>query len=151
MAKSKILKEIVNNEITIEVALKRLYVIANDLDDADLITWVEKELYGYDDADAVPDYRNIGGGTILYSGIKGTMMCNMKLQNCPLPFQVIPKALQEMLMDNFRRESIATKKKKQIRQERLLIIYQTLFLILMLGWQSFNYIELIRKMFLGRL
>lgn len=112
MAKSKILKEIVNNEITIEVALKRLYVIANDLDDADLITWVEKELYGYDDADAVPDYRNIGGGTILYSGIKGTMMCNMKLQNCPLPFQVIPKALQEMLMDNFRRESIATIEKE---------------------------------------
>lgn len=112
MAKSKILKEIVNNEISIEVALKRLYVIANDLEDSDLITWVEKELYGYDDKDDVPDYRNIGCGNILYSGIKGTMICNMKIQNCPLPFQAIPKKVQEIIIDNFRRESIATIEKE---------------------------------------
>lgn len=112
MAKSKILKEIVNNEISIEVALKRLYVIANDLEDSDLITWVEKELYGYDDKDAVPDYRNIGCGTILYSGIKGTMMCNMQINDCPFPFQAVPKTFQKMLIDNFRRESIATIEKE---------------------------------------
>ena len=31
MAKSKILKELANNEITIDIALKRLLLICNDL------------------------------------------------------------------------------------------------------------------------
>lgn len=108
MAKSKILQQIANKEITVEVAFRRLYIIANDLQDDDLITWIDKELYGYSPDDAVPEYRNIGCGAIVYSGIKGTMMCNMQIKNAPFPFQYIPKQFQSMLVNNYRRDSIAT-------------------------------------------
>lgn len=51
MAKSKILKEVANNEISVEIALRRLYIIASDLEDDALITWIDKELNGYSEED----------------------------------------------------------------------------------------------------
>lgn len=53
MAKSKILKEVANNEISVEIALRRLYIIASDLEDDALITWIDKELNGYSEEEKV--------------------------------------------------------------------------------------------------
>ena len=46
MAKSKILKELANNEVPLDVALKRLLIICDDLDYKELFSWAEKELNG---------------------------------------------------------------------------------------------------------
>ena len=71
MAKSKIIRELVNEEISLDSALTRLIVIANDIGNEDLVKWAEQELTGYPDADELPDYRKGNGGLIVYTGING--------------------------------------------------------------------------------
>lgn len=117
MAKSEILKEVANNEISVEIALRRLYIIASDLEDNALITWIDKELNGYSEEDIVPEYRNIGAGSICYSGIKGSMMSHIKISNSPLPFQCIPKEFQEMTQNHYRRDTIASIEQESKQKE----------------------------------
>jgi len=81
MAKSKIIKELVNEEISIEKALKRILLLANDIENEDLKLWVEKELNGYDNGDDIPDYRILGSLSLIYSGING----GFQVKNSPLP------------------------------------------------------------------
>lgn len=47
MAESKIIKEIANKEISLEVAFNRLLIIASDVGNQDLIDWATNELNGY--------------------------------------------------------------------------------------------------------
>ena len=47
MAKSKIIKELANKEVALEVAFNRLLIIASDLNNDDLINWATNELNGY--------------------------------------------------------------------------------------------------------
>lgn len=47
MSKSLIIKDLVNNNISIELVLSRLYIIACDLSNTELKDWSEKELIGY--------------------------------------------------------------------------------------------------------
>ena len=47
MAKSKIIKELANKEISLEVAFNRLLIIASDIGNTDLIDWATNELNGY--------------------------------------------------------------------------------------------------------
>lgn len=108
MPKSKIIMELADCSISAEKALKRLYVIASDLEDNDLLSWIEKELNGYSIDEQVPDYRDIGPGLLKYSGIAGTMTTNIKYNNNPLPFQAIPKRFQDEIMHFYCRETIAT-------------------------------------------
>lgn len=81
MAKSKIIKELVNEEITIEKALKRILLLANDIDNDDLKMWVEKELNGYESGDDIPEYRVVGSLNLIYSGING----GFQVTRSPLP------------------------------------------------------------------
>lgn len=46
MAKSKIIKELANKEISIEVELNRLLIIASDIDNKELIQWAKNESNG---------------------------------------------------------------------------------------------------------
>lgn len=39
MAKSKIIKELANKEVSLEVAFNRLLIIASDLNNDDLVNW----------------------------------------------------------------------------------------------------------------
>ncbi len=107
MAKSKILKELANNEITIDIALKRLLLICNDLNYTEVFTWAEKELNGYSSEEPVPEYRNLGIGKIRYSGLKGTMSSCLKLSNQPMPVQWIPKEFMDLICNNYERCTIA--------------------------------------------
>ncbi len=47
MAKSRIIKELANNEISLEVAFNRLLIIASDIENEELINWATNELNGY--------------------------------------------------------------------------------------------------------
>lgn len=71
MAKSKIIKELVNEEISLSVALKRIIVLANDIGYVELKQWAEKELNGYNNDDEVPQYRHISSTSFTYDGIVG--------------------------------------------------------------------------------
>lgn len=107
MAKSKILKELANNEITIDIALKRLLLICNDLNYEEVFSWAEKELNGYAAEEPIPEYRNLGVGKIVYSGLKGSMSSCLKLSNQPLPIQWIPDKYMDLICNNYERCTIA--------------------------------------------
>lgn len=92
MAKSKIIKELANNQISMEVALQRLMIIASDLGNEELLTWTETELQGYSPSDTLPEYRNIRSTYFVYSGING----GFKVTDCPFTFTNI---LKEKLSD----------------------------------------------------
>ena len=59
MAKSKLIKDIVSEQISLTQALDRLIVIAMEIDDSNLLTWAKKEKNGYSKEDDIPEYRNI--------------------------------------------------------------------------------------------
>lgn len=92
MAKSKIIKDLANNQISIEVALQRLMIIASDLDNEELLAWAKAELQGYSQPDTLPEYRNIHSIYFVYSGINGSF----KVNNCPFTFVSI---LEEKVPD----------------------------------------------------
>jgi hypothetical protein len=81
MAKSKVIKELANNEISLEVALNRLLIIASDIENDELAQWAENELNGYSDTSELPSYRIIKNSRFIYSGING----RFKVENAPLP------------------------------------------------------------------
>ncbi len=92
MAKSTIIKELANNQISMEVALQRLMIIASDLENEELSAWAEAELHGYSQSDTLPEYRNIRSIYFIYSGINGSF----KVTNCPFTFTSV---LEEKLSD----------------------------------------------------
>ena len=71
MAKSKIIKLLANNEISMETALNRLLIIASDLDNDDLADWAAAELHGYNKDMDLPVYRKKKCLHFTYSGING--------------------------------------------------------------------------------
>lgn len=83
MAKSKIIKELASNEISLEVALNRLLIIASDIKNDELAQWVENELNGYSDSAELPEYRVIDNTHFVYSGINGQF--KMENESLPLP------------------------------------------------------------------
>lgn len=97
MEKSKILKELVNNEVSLEIALSRLMIIANDIEDNEVSKWAEDELNGYKKGN-IPPYRILGAGNIYYSGING----RYNITHASLPIDIfsndIRKALEESPM-----------------------------------------------------
>lgn len=56
MAKSKLIKKLVSNEISIIEALDRLLLIAIELNDVDTVEWIKNEKNGYY-GNEIPDYR----------------------------------------------------------------------------------------------
>lgn len=80
MAKSKVIKELASNEISLEVALNRLLIIASDIENDELAQWAENELNGYSDGAKLPAYRIVDNTRFVYSGING----QFKVENAPL-------------------------------------------------------------------
>lgn len=72
MAKSKIIKDLVNNEVSLTVVLSRLYVLASDLENQDILDWANKEHTGYNNDDELPDYRILRSSDFVYTGINGS-------------------------------------------------------------------------------
>ena len=82
-------------------------IICDDLDYKELFSWAEKELNGYFGEESVPEYRNIGMGQILYSGLKGSMVSHLKLTNQPFPIQWMPSKFMDYVCNNYERSTIA--------------------------------------------
>ena len=104
MAKSKIIKELANKEVSLEVAFNRLLIIASDLNNDDLINWATNELNGYSKDSKIPKYREGKMGHIVYSGINGRMQVN----NQPLPLSIFDKELLDYIKVNYFDQDIAT-------------------------------------------
>lgn len=86
MAKSKIIKELANNSISLDIALSRLFIIASDIGNDELQRWAECELHGYGE-NKLPEYRYAKNTFFKYSGING----GYKVTDAPLPLLEIMK------------------------------------------------------------
>ncbi len=104
MAKSKILKELANNQVSIEVALSRLLIIATDIGNTELFEWANNELNGYESFDALPGYRKINAPFIRYTGINGSF----KVTNQPMPLTWFTQKTRDSLNPVGIFESLAT-------------------------------------------
>ena len=74
MARSQLLKDIVNGKESIESILLRLKVILSDLDNEPIMNWINGELQGYKEVDEVPSYRILKGRPV------GTYVVNFQFQ-----------------------------------------------------------------------
>jgi len=81
MPKSQIIKDIVEDNVSLEKSLTRLYVIVKDVNNKQLAQWIENELNGYKETDDVPEYRRANCSLLQYSGINGSF----QVTNVPLP------------------------------------------------------------------
>lgn len=61
MAKSKIIKDIVNNNVNIVTTLKRLSVLVYGLNNSEILNWINCEISGYPENEYFPSYRKIRG------------------------------------------------------------------------------------------
>ena len=59
MAKSQIIKDLINKKAELTQALERVLVIAMEINDADTVKWVKQEKNGYGENDVVPSYRRV--------------------------------------------------------------------------------------------
>lgn len=85
MAKSNIIKQLANDEISIEVALNRLLIIASDIGNERLAEWAENELNGYTKEEIIPKYRKLRITDFIYTGING----NYQVTDAPLTLRNI--------------------------------------------------------------
>ncbi len=92
MAKSKIIRDLANGTVDTATALKRAKVLFSDLNNDELLKWVNYELIGYPDDATLPDYRVIQGNLIGTYTI-GTMHNYLKYTNASVPLGKMPQDL----------------------------------------------------------
>ena len=66
MKKSKIIIELIKDEINVVQAMDILYLLLQDMNDNKIKRWLDNEINGYKNENDVPDYR------ILESNVRGT-------------------------------------------------------------------------------
>lgn len=84
MSKSQIIKDLANGVVDIQTALKRTKVLLQELENEELLQWINCEIEGYPDDVDVPDYREISG-QLYGSYFKGSMASHMTYTHVPLP------------------------------------------------------------------
>ena len=104
MAKSTVIKQLANDEIGLETALRRLMIISSDIGNDELYSWSVKELNGYNKEDDVPKYRIIKSANIKYSGVNGSYI----ITNQPLPLTYFPEKDWNDIMINKFRQGVGT-------------------------------------------
>ena len=93
MVKSQIIKDLAQDRITIESALRRLLVISYELDNSELQKWIENELNGYTNNSIIPDYRKNVTYMIMYSGYNASTLIRQQ----PLSESYFDKELQDII------------------------------------------------------
>lgn len=101
MPKSKIIKDIVNGTADIETTLNRMYLLAGDIKDEEIMKWAENELQGYSQDDDIPEYRKIKSLVFRFSGISGSYQVkNIALQPELLGTNLIDKVTKIEVRDS---------------------------------------------------
>lgn len=96
MVKSQLIKDLVQDNISLENALFRLKVITNSMGNVDLQTWINNEINGYKNDDKIPSYRQHPSYIIRYSGMNAN-------------FQVKQNLLSEFIFDEHVRKIIESR------------------------------------------
>lgn len=117
MAKSKIIKELANGTIDTQTALKRAKVLLQELDNDDVLRWINYEIEGYATDLDVPEYRKIGG-QLYGSYFKGSMMSHMKYTHVPLPLGKMPTESKQALLVTDITQGIETLKRMVTESEQ---------------------------------
>lgn len=89
MAKSRIIKELANGEVSTHVALKRAKILLQEFSNDTLLKWVEQELTGYTDAESMPDYR-ITQGSLRGTYIRHLPHTQMTYKHVSIPVGKMP-------------------------------------------------------------
>ncbi len=97
MAKSKIIKELANGSIDTQTALKRTKVLLQELDNDDVLRWINCEIEGYSSGSEVPEYRKISG-QLYGSYFKGSMAAHMTYTHVPLPLRKMPDEAKQAIL-----------------------------------------------------
>ena len=95
MPKSKIIKDVVNDTVPLDISLTRLMILAKDVHNSKLASWAEKELTGYAEDDEIPAYRKVRCPKFRYSGING----NFQVTHSPLPLSFIGEDFLERIVE----------------------------------------------------
>ncbi len=110
MAKSQIIKDLANNTVDIQTALKRVKVLLQEFDDEKLLEWVNYEIEGYPfNDDKVPEYRRILGQPYC-SYFKGSMMNHIIYTNVPLSLGDMPEENKQEFYYMYMTQGIETLK-----------------------------------------
>lgn len=97
MAKSQIIKDLANGKVDTQTALKRTKVLLQDLENDDLLDWVNYEIEGYPDDVEIPDYRVIGG-QLYGTYFKGSLANHIIYNHVPLPLGNLPDEIKEDIL-----------------------------------------------------
>lgn len=97
MAKSKIIKDLANSTVDTLTALKRTKVLLSELQDDELLLWVNNEIAGYSDDAPLPSYRQCSG-MLKGSYFKGSLVAHITYDNVSLPLGKMPKDIKELLL-----------------------------------------------------
>lgn len=97
MAKSQIIKDLANGMVDTHTALKRTKVLLQELENEDLLQWINYEIEGYPDGVNVPNYREISG-QLYGSYLKGSLASHMKYTHVPLPLGKMPTDMKNNLL-----------------------------------------------------
>ncbi len=93
MPKSQIIKDIVEDSVSLEKSLTRLLVLAKDVRNSKLVQWAEKELKGYKEDADIPNYRRTESKELQYSGINN----RFQVTSIPLPIGWISKDIMDQI------------------------------------------------------
>lgn len=86
MKRSKIIIELIKDEINVVQAMDILNLLLQDIKDKKINKWLDKEINGYDDADDIPDYR-IVEADVNGTFIVGSLYNGLKCTNQPIPIK----------------------------------------------------------------
>jgi len=100
---SDILNDLVNDQISLSVALNKTKVLATRIDNQALLNWVNSELKGYPNFDSVPDYRSTQG-TVIGDFTNG----RQHVTNYPLPLPELGDDMDEKIRQFRTVDSVTT-------------------------------------------
>ncbi|WP_338546360.1 hypothetical protein V1225_10435 [Emergencia sp. JLR.KK010] len=110
MAKSKIIKDLANGSVDTITALKRTKVLVSDLENTEILRWLDHEISGYPEDATVPSYRKVHG-SLKGSYFKGSMANHMNWNNVSIPLGKMPDDIKELLLSVEFHESVEALKK----------------------------------------
>lgn len=116
MPKSRIIKDLANGTIDTQTALKRTKVLLQELENEDILKWINCEIEGYPADVKVPKYRKISG-QLYGSYFKGSMAAHMTYTHVPLPLGKMPDDAKQKMMITDVTQGIEALKRMAIESE----------------------------------